>query len=239
VTGETNGGELVSRDDGNPSKDDGDPLLVERAYGRGRCVLWLSTIDAYGWNTLLAEDGFYLPFWRQLALDLTQRSRPALNLEIGARYERLLRAEDYGKVEVETPDGRHEQVPIEKLEDQEMYRVLYPPEGDRDVLEMSGLYKVKRTEVAGAAADPAPEHFAVTIDPSEGDLSKFSAEELTEAFEGVPRVEEVAHGGVREVLASAGGGSGATEFWREAIAGVIFLMVLESVLAALFGRGRR
>lgn len=237
VAAQNGAGAPVGGDDGRPSREDGDPLVVEKPYGRGRVVLWLSTVD-YGWNNCLVQDGFYLPFWRQLALDLTQRSRPALNLDIGARYERMLRAEDYGKVEVETPDGRREQVPIEKLEDQEMYRVLYPPEGDREVLETSGLYAVTRTEVAGAQADPPPEHFAVTIDPVEGDLSKFSAEELTEALDGV-KVSEVPHAVVREVLASAGGGSGATEFWRQAIALVIFLMVLESVLAAVFGRNRR
>lgn len=214
----------------------GQPLLVEKRFGRGRAVVWLSTID-YAWNTGIVEDGFYVPFWRQLVLDLTQRSRPALNLSIGDRYERLLRAEEYGQVEVETPDGRNEQVPVEKLDDQELYRVLFPPEGERDVLEDSGLYTVKRTEAAGEAAAPVEEHFAVTIDPAEGDLAKFSAEELQGALD--VQVRPVRHEMVRELLVVQGGVAGANEYWRWAVAGVIGLLVLESVLAAAFGRARR
>lgn len=217
--------------------DEGQPLLVEKRFGRGRAVAWLTTID-YAWNTGIVQDGFYVPFWRQLVLDLTQRSRPALNLSIGDRYERLLRAEEYGQVEVETPDGRNEQVPVEKLEDQEMYRVLFPPEGERDVLEHSGLYTVKRTEAAGeAGGGVVEEHFAVTIDPSEGDLAKFSAEELQAALD--VQVRPVRHEMVRELLVVQGGVAGASEYWRLAIAGVIGLLVLESVLAAAFGRARR
>ncbi|MCW8138696.1 MAG: BatA domain-containing protein [Planctomycetota bacterium] len=218
------------------SIDEGQPLLVERAVGRGRAVAWLTTVD-YGWNNCVVHDGFYVPFWRQLVLDLTQRSRPALNLGIGDRYERLLRAEEYGRVEVETPDGRREQVPVEKLDDQELYRALYPPEGERDALEMSGFYTVARAGVSGADEAPAPDYFAVTIDPAEGDLAKFSAEELQTALE-VP-VRPIRHELVREVLVAQGGGAGASEFWRHALAGVIGLLVLESVLAAAFGRGRR
>lgn len=217
--------------------EDGQPLLVEKRFGRGRAVAWLTTID-YAWNTGIVQDGFYVPFWRQLVLDLTQRSRPALNLSIGDRYERLLRAEEYGRVEVETPDGRNEQVPVEKLDDQELYRVLFPPEGERDVLEHSGLYTVKRTEAAGDAEGGAvEEHFAVTIDPAEGDLAKFSAEELQAALD--VQVKPVRHEMVRELLVVQGGVAGASEYWRWALVGVIGLLVVESVLAAAFGRARR
>lgn len=222
---------------GGRSAEEGLPLYVERSFGRGRVAVWLTSADL-GWTSAVFSDGFYVPFWRQLVLDLTQRSRPALNLGIGDRYERLLRAEEYGRVEVETPDGRREQVPIEKLDDQEMYRISFPPEGDREVLEESGLYSVARTDVAGGGPeDPAPDHFAVTIEATEGDLAKFSAEELSEALE-VP-VKPVPHAMVREVLTAQGGGSGATEYWRQALAAVIALLVLESVLAAAFGRGRK
>lgn len=217
--------------------DHGLPLLVEKRFGRGRAVAWLTTVD-YAWNTGIVQDGFYVPFWRQLVLDLTQRSRPALNLGIGDRYERLLRAEEYGQVEVETPDGRHEKVPVEKLDDQELYRILFPPEGERDVLEHSGLYTVRRTEAAAEAEDAAvEEHFAVTIEPGEGDLAKFSAEELQAALD-VP-VRPIRHEMVRDALVVQGGVAGANEYWRWAVAGVIALMVLESVLAAAFGRARR
>lgn len=216
--------------------DGGQPLLVEKRFGRGRAVVWLTTID-YAWNTGIVQDGFYVPFWRQLVLDLTQRSRPALNLAIGDRYERLLRAEEYGRYEVETPDGRREQVPVEKLDEQEMYRVLYPPEGERDVLEHSGLYTVSRTEATAEGGEATQDHFAVTIDPGEGDLAKFSAEELAAALE--VQVRPIRHELVRELLVVQGGVAGASEFWRHALACVIGLLVLESVLAAAFGRARR
>lgn len=224
---------LVSRDGAPGEVADPQPLLVEKPYGRGRVVTWLTTIDD-NWNNAVVYDVFYVLFWRELALDLSQRGRPRTNLEIGERYERILTAEQYAAtVQVTTPSENEEGVPLEKLEGQDLYRLQYP---DRDrSLQESGLYTLVRKGVAGGS-DPAPDYFAVRIDPIESNLAKFNAEDLSQALglEITPTKPEA----VRERLLGDEASAGNREFWREAMVAVLLLLVLESVLAAYFGRRR-
>jgi hypothetical protein len=217
------------------AREDGPPLLVEKRFGRGRALVFLTSID-YAWNNAVLHDGFYVPFWRQLVLDLAQRSRPPVNLPVGGRYERFLRAEEYApKVEVETPDGRHEGVVLEKVEGEEQYRLAFPRDEEKEGLEQSGLYSVSRQ--GGAGEPPPPEAFAVAIDPDEGDLARFAPDELAEALD-IP-VRAVRHDATRDALRAEGGASSTREFWRHALACVVALLALESLLAAAFGRRRR
>jgi hypothetical protein len=214
----------------------GQPLVVEKAFGRGRVMAWLSTCD-YAWNNCVLYDGFYVPFWRQTVLDLAQRTRPPVNLQLGGRYERLLRQEEYAaQVEVLTPGGLRESVVLAKDEQESHYRLVYPADDERGGLQESGLYTVTRKGVAGAT-EPEPDHFAVLLDPAEGDLAKFTADELGQAL-GV-ELQPIRAEAAREVLQDKGGLGGTREYWREFLAVVIALLALESLLAALFGRRRR
>lgn len=222
---------------GKPEKDaPAHPLLVEKPFGRGRVVAWLSTAD-YNWNNCVLYDGFYLPFWRTLVLDLAQRTRPAVNLNIGGRYERLLPAEEYSaSIEIESPvEGRSEGVDLTRVEGQELYRLVYPMADKRAGLQESGLYTVRRRGKV-QDKDAAPDYFSVRLSPEEGDLTKFTPEELSEALE-VP-VKPISPEGARDSLQAEGVHGGTREYWREFLAALIALLVLESVLAALFGRKR-
>ena len=238
---------LIARSVDDSLDEVGLPLLIERSFGRGRCVVWLSTMD-YAWNNCVTYDGFFVPFWRLLALDLAQRSRPRLNLPVGGRYERLLQPEEYSAdVTVETPDGRREKIQLEKLDDQELYRLVYPPDvplnedeertSPRGGTEVPGFYSITRAKVAGGEVDPAPDHFAVVVDAVEGDMAKFDVEELSTALD--VKVVRSKREQVRELLASESGVAGGQEYWRHFLVAVIVLLVLESVLAAAFGRKRR
>jgi hypothetical protein len=218
------------------SKNPGQPLLVEKAFGRGRSMVWLSSVD-YAWNNCVLYDGFYVPFWRQMVLDLAQRTRTITNLPVGGRYERHLRAEEFAsRVEVLTPTGQKEAVVLTKIGEQELYQLTYPDDDERGGLQESGIYEVTRSEVAGSDT-PEPDYFSVSIDPDEGDLAKFSAQELAEGLE-IP-VEPIEAEGARDALQAEGGAGGTQEYWREVLAAVIALLVLESILAAAFGRRRR
>lgn len=242
------------------------PLLLERAWGRGRLGVWTTTIDS-AWENSVAFDGFYLPFWRQYVLDLTQRARPAVNLPVGGRYERLLRQEEYAaKVEVEAPDGVRESVQLERVDGTDTYRLTFPPDrsgGERPPagadepagptapgappggepasipdpagVERSGLYAITREGGPGGRVEA--EYFAVVLDPAEGDLARFTAEELQGSLS-VP-VRPVRHELAREAVANDGGAVSSREYWREVMAALIALLALESVLAAWFGRRRQ
>ena len=214
----------------------GDPLLVERPFGRGRSVAWLTTFDSH-WSNLPVYDVFYVVFWQTLTLDLSQRTRPPVNLGIGAVYTRVLEATEYARqVEVASPDERIEGVPLTKLPGEDGYRLTYPLAADREGLQASGIYTLTRKGVA-QGEDPAPDYFAVRVDPKEGDLAKFSAEELGNALKAEVslRRPELA----REAVQADAGGAGSKEYWRWFIATALALMVFESILAAYFGRRRK
>jgi hypothetical protein len=112
----------------------------------------------------------------------------------------------------------------------------YPPQV-RGGLEQSGLYTVTRRGVAGTETEPAPDHFGVQIDTREGDLAKYSEDELEVAL-GIS-LRSVRPDRAREVLQADGGAGGGEEYWRELLIAVLVLLVCESILAALFGRRRR
>ena len=214
----------------------GAPLLVEQRFGRGRTVAWLTTLDS-NWTNLPVYDVFYVVFWQSLVLDLSRRTRPPLNLEIGSRYERILEATQYASdVKVETPDDRFEGVPLEKLNSEEGYRLTYPLASDRDGLQVSGLYTLTRKGVA-QGEDPAPDYFAVRVDPAEGDLTKFSALELGTAI-GV-EVKALRAELAREALQSDVATAGSRDYWHWFMAAALVLLVSESILAAYFGRRRK
>ncbi|RMG07052.1 MAG: VWA domain-containing protein [Planctomycetota bacterium] len=213
----------------------GAPLLVERAFGRGHVVAWLSSVD-YAWNNCALYHGFYVPFWRELVLELAQRTQARRNLDLGERYERIYRADEYAaQIEVTSPSGHRESVVLQKLEGEDLYRLLYPDGDERSGLVESGAYTVVRRGPTASEAG-GPERFAVRIDPTEGDLAKFTAEELAEALEF--EVQAVRSEAVAEVLQGKGAAGGVREYWRELLAALVFLLALESVLAAAFGRRR-
>lgn len=213
------------------------PLLVERAYGEGAVSVWLSTIDD-AWNNCVVYDGFYLPFWRELVLDLAQRTRPPVNLRLGGRWERVIAAAEYAaEVGVLTPEGRREPIPQERVGGRDTLRLAYPGDEERGGLQHAGLYTVERKGLAGGGPDRT-EYFAVALDTDEGDLEPFSADELQGALGGLP-VQALRPEGAREALQGEGAVGGSQEYWREVIAAVIALLALESLLAAAFGRRRR
>src|SRR5204863_2558319 len=132
------------------------------------------------------------------------------NLSIGDRYERLITSAEYApNVEVTLPEGSREVYRPEVIDAREQFRIVYPPtselkpeapkapapgtppqlappgRGRAEALgiERPGLYEVRLTGGAtseGASA-PAPDYFAVRVDPSEGDVTKLSIEDWKEA----------------------------------------------------------
>ena len=199
--------------------------------------MWLSSID-YAWNNCVVYDGFYLPFWRELILDLAQRARPTLNLPLGAHYERFLPAKAYSaQIRVETPSGRRESVALKRVGEEELFHFVYPAE-EREGLQESGLYSVERPEGSSEGlAGKAREYFTASLAVSEGDLARFGGEDLGEGL-GVP-VQEVRPPALRDLLRQDGGVGGGKEFWRQLLGLLILFLVLESSLAAFLGRRRR
>jgi len=236
---------------------DGAPALVEKRFGRGRSVAYMTTVDA-AWSNAVVFDTFYVVFWRELALELARTSRPRRNLAIGERYERVIGTAEYAPtVEVLEPDGVKSSSRPEAIEGREQFRIGYPPSADARVekeapprgtngapapdaggCEKPGIYEVKLTGGAGDSVPAPPDYFAVRIDPNEGDVAKLDISDWHEQLPGLD-----AKAATPEVLAdafhSAGQGSQENELWPQVMALCVGLLALESVLAALFGRRRQ
>ncbi|MBX6362474.1 MAG: BatA domain-containing protein [Gemmatimonadetes bacterium] len=142
--------------------DDGSPLLVERAIGKGRVLVWGSTLDTY-WTDLPLRPVF-LPFVHRLVRYASGVQEPAPWTTVGetldaAALERT--AADAGAVVV-TPSGRRIDVsaasPVLRVEE-------------------AGFYDVRRAREPLRAGRPA----AANVDPAEADPTRLDPAELAAA----------------------------------------------------------
>ena len=145
--------------------DDGTPALIERAVGRGKVLVWASTLDSY-WNDLALQPVF-LPFVHQLAKYAGRYSgaRPSFNagevLDLSRHGE--LTGDWAGKpggVVVETPSGDKAHLPS-------AVDGLIP-------LREQGFYEVRPEGTARGMG----RRVAVNLDPAEANLARIDPEEL-------------------------------------------------------------
>jgi hypothetical protein len=259
------------KDDPNALRD-ASAAIVEKNYGRGRVLAFMSTVDA-AWTNMPVYD-INLVFWRQIALELARTSRPRRNLMIGERYERVIGTNEYAPtVEVTAPDGAKETFRPEAIEGREQFRISYPPSPDQRVgsgsdnptapappppatppapgakdgaaprhddngADKPGVYEVRMTGGAGDSVPPPPDYFAVRLEPSEGDVAKLDVEDWREQLPSLD-VKKALPDSVGEAFQGTVAGNQGDELWPYAVAAVITLLALESLLAALFGRRRQ
>jgi hypothetical protein len=187
--------------------DDGAVALAEKKVGRGRVLIWTSTLDTL-WNDLPLQPVF-LPFVHQLVKHASGHvdSRPwytvgeALDL---STFEELSGRE----AAVVTPSG-------EKLR----------LDASRRGLELSepGFYEVRRLEAGGGSR-----LVAVNFDASESDLSAVDPEELAAAV--------TQPGGLRDGRRAAPAltteeREGRQALWRYLLMAALALLVAETVLS--------
>jgi Mg-chelatase subunit ChlD len=145
--------------------DDGAPALVERRAGRGKVLLWASTLDSY-WNDLTLQPVF-LPFIHQLAKYAGRYSGARASFAAGevldlSRHGELTSnlTNRSGAVVVEAPSG-------EKTRLGSAAEGLVP-------LHEQGFYEVR----AEGAARGMGRRLAVNLDPAEANLARIDPEEL-------------------------------------------------------------
>ena len=138
--------------------DDGAPLLVERAVGAGRILMWAGTLDA-AWNDLPFHP-LFVPFAHQLA----RRSIAGRESRSWFTAPHVLDLSAEGDVVVEAPSGT---------------RTRMMPDSQRTSIELRerGFYEVRSGGTAIGAGRPV----AVNVDLAESDLSHFDAAELVAA----------------------------------------------------------
>ena len=149
--------------------DDGAPALVEHRVGRGKVLVWASTMDSY-WNDLALQPVF-LPFVHQVAKYAGRYSgaRPWFTagevLDL-SRHAELTggssapRKGGEGAIVVEAPSGAKTRLPSSN-------EGLVP-------LQEQGLYELRPE----GAARGMGQRLAVNLDPAEANLARIDPEEL-------------------------------------------------------------
>ena len=152
--------------------DDGAPALVEHRVGRGKVLVWASTVDSY-WNDLALQPVF-LPFVQQLAKYAGRYSgaRPwftageVLDLSRHAELTGVAAASQrsgQGPIVVEAPSGAKTRLPSSN-------EGLIP-------LHEQGFYEIRPE----GAARGMGQRVAVNLDPAEANLARIDPEELKAA----------------------------------------------------------
>jgi hypothetical protein len=145
--------------------DDGAPALVEHRVGRGKVIVWASTLDSY-WNDLALQPVF-LPFVHQVAKYAGRYSgaRPwftageVLDLSRHAELTGARRTGE-GAIVVEAPSGAKTRLASSN-------EGLVP-------LHEQGLYEIRPE----GAARGMGQRVAVNLDPAEANLARIDPEEL-------------------------------------------------------------
>ena len=198
----------------------GSPLLVEGHLGRGRTVLWTTTIDP-DWTLFPESPTSLIPISHELAFGSVELPGPSRNLAVGdpltARFDSFPDAPS-----LVAPSGSARRIDATALE---------VPEGEPDAgawllavrpsVERPGIWHVNTA--AGSAA------FAVTLDPAEGRLERLSSEELAGLSPVFRLAREASTGGV-----SAEDG----ELFRALLILALALLIAEALWARHLARER-
>jgi len=207
---------LASLDD-----DAASPLLVERAFDRGRVFLWLTSIDA-DWARVAESPRTLVPLVHELVRYAGTPPAPERNVAVGQPFAAELAS--FPRVRgVLRPDGTRR--PLEG-EPEALAPGLWrlPPVLETD---RAGLYEI---ELEGQARVP----FAVHFDARESDLARLAPGELAELHPVL-----VAAGARPDRAAAQEEGDRAQgELWRLLAGLCLAALVAESLWAAWIGRRR-
>ena len=199
------------------------PLLIERALHRGR-VLVLATTIAPHWNRIAESPRTLVPFVHELVRYAGLRKRAPAPIRPGEVFR--AEAEVFPRSpELITPDASRR--PLSGTAEELGGGVWLLPEVPGSETTRAGLYAI---EFTGAPSVP----FAVCCDPVEGNLARWTPEELDASHAALTYyTHENSSEGDETVGDEARG-----ELWRALCALVLIFLVAEALWAARLGRRR-
>jgi hypothetical protein len=195
----------------------GSPALVEKQFGLGRVILAASSATTE-WGSLPIKPAF-LPLVHQLVAYLAAGADGTRNGRVGEPLTKPLPlSEASRRISIAGPDG--DRVTLKPMVDER---------GATVTLESPGRAGFYRLAVDGGTQDV----FAVNRDTSESDLRSLNQAGLKKLLP----VREWTWIGLNEDLLSALTRTRqGVELWRHLLLAALALMVLETMLAQLFGR---
>lgn len=195
----------------------GDPALIEKQFGLGRVVLAASTANTE-WNSLPVKPVF-LPMVHQLVAYLASGADGTRNGTVGQPVTRPLQISDAGQaVTITDPAGGKTTL-----------RTIVDERGALVTLEQprkAGFYQVA---VAGRSADT----FAVNRDTAESNLQAADENALKRML---PLAQWTWIGLNEDLIGALSRSRMGVELWRPLLTAALLLMVLETMLAQMFGR---
>jgi len=212
--------------------DDGSPALAEKAVGRGRVLVWTSTLDSF-WNDL-AQQPVFLPFVHQLVGYASGKRETVESFTAGQVL-------DVSSAEAMATAGLGE---ISDALNGEEERVAFTPSGDALPLpagegphflrlEEQGIYDIR------LPGDPnqRPLAVAVNVDLAEADFGTLDVEEVAASLawrgpeQGTPRME-----GAEAVRLRMEDQERRQSLWRFLLLIAFVMMGLETVLSNRISR---
>jgi hypothetical protein len=196
----------------------GAPLVVERAFGKGHVLAFLTTA-APTWNNWAVNPAFVV-IAHDLQAYLSQRPGDGESRLVGSPLELRLDPAVYQPqvrfTSPETGSGAMTAVNAVRAADG-MLTASFPN------TDISGFYEAHLTRTDGATET---RRYALNVDPAEGDLTALGAEQLAARLEGIKYQPDRA----AEFQSAAGEAAG----WNlsEAILyGLVLLLLVEQILA--------
>jgi hypothetical protein len=202
--------------------NNGDPLLVEKSYGRGRVVAAACPLDG-DWSNLPLRAS-YVVLAHELIYYLSSPLLPARNIPAGEPLVvKLDEKSPADEVEVALPMGRREKVAVERREGSRVAIFAGTAE--------AGLYEVAYRGNRG----PVHEYYVVNFDPAESDLTPLgtSSREIVTNQTGAKFYSDWS-----SIEGALKAGEGKREIWRWLAVFTVVLLLVEIVLTRLFS-GRR
>ncbi len=228
------------------------PFLLERSFGEGKVLLWTSTVDDE-WNAgIQAHAPFFVLMW-EMGQYLSARPGRRRNLFLGDLFHISLPVELYQPpFLLETPqDGVVTLSANAPAQDQKIFDLHYPARTKADdpkVLENEGLRNVGKYRLTRSPSGEEPRlvtYFGVNMPPrrpspeeieaGEGNLERISREEIRQRF---PDFKVEFRGEKKENEAEMDVKAPASGLWKWLLYLVAGFLLLESVLACFFGRGK-
>jgi hypothetical protein len=197
----------------------GAPLVVERRFGRGRVVAFLTTA-APAWNNWARNPSFVVVV-QDLQAYLSQRSGDEeLSRLVGSPLELRLDPAIYQpQVRFTTPEtGAAATTALTAALTADGSLAVALPNTD-----LSGFYEAQLTRINGAAER---RRYALNVDPAEGDLSALGPAQLAARLEGVEYQYEQA-----AAFQSAGGELAGYNLGEAIFYGLVLLLLAEQILA--------
>jgi hypothetical protein len=217
--------------------DDGSVALTEARVGKGRVLVWTSTLDNY-WNDL-AQQPVFLPFIHQLVRYASGRTEAVSSFPAGQVLDvtdaTAMATAGLGDV-TEALAGNEERVAVTPTG---KTRILPTGDGPHFLrLDEQGVYELRPP----GESDVRPLAVAVNVDLGEGDLTPLDLEEVVASM--APRVleeEGARRPDTRAAQLRLEDQERRQSLWRFLIAGAFILLVVETLVSNWISRsgGRR